>query len=51
MTATSGTMFHRTVTHLTPAQHDHSAFSGEYSFDLEAEQRRNGRKPLRPPSS
>jgi hypothetical protein len=30
------------VTHLTPAQHDHIAFHGEYSFDLEAEQRRDG---------
>ena len=39
------------ITHLTPAQHDHIAFYGEYSFDLEAEHRRNGRRPLRPPSS
>ena len=37
--------------HLTPAQHDHINFYGTYSFDLEAELRREGHRPLRPPAA
>jgi len=33
--------------HLTPAQHDHINFYGTYSFDLDAELRREGHRPLR----
>jgi len=33
--------------HLTPAQHDHINFYGTYSFDLDAELRREGHHPLR----
>jgi hypothetical protein len=33
--------------HLTPAQHDHINFYGTYSFDIEAELRREGHRPLR----
>ncbi len=33
--------------HLTPAQHDHINFYGTYSFDIDAELRREGRRPLR----
>ena len=36
-----------TVAHLTPAQHDHINFYGTYSFDLDAELRREGHRPLR----
>lgn len=32
--------------HLTPAQHDHINFYGTYSFDLDAELRREGHRPL-----
>jgi len=34
------------VAHLTPAQHDHN-FYGTYSFDIDAELRREGHRPLR----
>ncbi len=37
--------------HLTPAQHDHINFYGTYSFDLETELRREGRRPLRSPAA
>jgi hypothetical protein len=37
--------------HLTPAQHDHINFYGTYSFDLETELRRQGRRPLRSPAA
>jgi hypothetical protein len=33
--------------HLTPAQHDHINFYGTYSFDIDAELRRDGHRPLR----
>jgi len=33
--------------HLTPAQHDHINFYGTYSFDIDAELRRQGHRPLR----
>ncbi|MGB8384881.1 MAG: Tn3 family transposase [Dermatophilaceae bacterium] len=33
--------------HLTPARHDHINFYGVYSFDVEAELRREGHRPLR----
>ena len=33
--------------HLTPAQHDHINFYGTYSFDIDAELRREGHRPLR----
>jgi hypothetical protein len=36
--------------HLTPAQHDHINFYGTYSFDIDAELRRDGRRPLRIPA-
>lgn len=36
--------------HLTPAQHDHINFYGTYSFDIDAEQRREGHRPLRIPA-
>jgi TnpA family transposase len=32
--------------HLTPAQHDHINFYGTYSFDIDAELRREGHRPL-----
>ena len=37
--------------HLTPAQHDHINFYGTYSFDVEAELRRQGHRPLRSPAA
>ena len=37
--------------HLTPAQHDHNNFYGSYSFDIETELRRAGRRPLRSPAA
>jgi TnpA family transposase len=37
--------------HLTPAQHDHINFYGTYSFELETELRRGGRRPLRSPAA
>ncbi len=33
--------------HLTPAQHDHINFYGTYSFDVDVELRRDGRRALR----
>jgi len=39
------------VAHLTPAQHDHINFYGTYSFDVEAELRRQGHRPLRSPAA
>ncbi len=36
--------------HLTPAQHDHINFYGTYSFDIDAELRREGHYPLRIPA-
>ena len=36
--------------HLTPAQHDHINFYGTYSFDIDAELRRDGHRPLRVPA-
>lgn len=36
--------------HLTPAQHDHINFYGTYSFDMDAERRREGHRPLRIPA-
>lgn len=33
--------------HLTPAQHDHINFYGTYTFDIDAELRRDGHRPLR----
>ena len=36
--------------HLTPAQHDHINFYGTYSFDIDAELRREGHHPLRIPA-
>lgn len=36
--------------HLTPAQHDHINFYGTYDFDIDAELRREGRRPLRVPA-
>lgn len=42
---------HDDVAHLTPAQHDHINFYGTYSFDLETELRREGRRPLRSPAA
>jgi hypothetical protein len=39
-----------TAAHLTPAQHDHINFYGTYSFDIDAELRREGRRPLRIPA-
>jgi hypothetical protein len=33
--------------HLTSAQHDHINFYGTYCFDLDAELRREGHRPLR----
>ena len=36
--------------HLTPAQHDHINFYGTYSFDIDAELRREGHRPLRIPA-
>ena len=33
-----------TATHLTPAQHDHINFYGTYSFDIDAELRRDGHR-------
>jgi len=38
-----------TPSHLSPAQHDHINFYGTYAFDIDAERRRQGRRPLRPP--
>jgi len=38
-----------TLSHLSPAQHDHINFYGTYAFDIDAELRRQGRRPLRPP--
>ena len=35
---------------LTPAQHDHINFYGTYSFDIDAELRRDGHRPLRVPA-
>lgn len=35
------------VERLTPAQHDHIDFYGTYSFDIDAEGRREGHCPLR----
>ena len=37
------------LSHLSPAQHDHINFYGTYDFDVDAELRRQGRRPLRPP--
>ena len=37
--------------HLTPAQHDHINFYGTYSFDVETELHREGRRPLRSPAA
>ena len=37
------------ATHLTPAQHDHINY-GTYSFDIDAELRREGHRPLRIPA-
>lgn len=39
-----------TAAHLTPAQHDHINFYGTYSFDIDAELRRDGHRPLRIPA-
>jgi TnpA family transposase len=39
-----------TTAHLTPAQHDHINFYGTYSFDIDAELRRDGHRPLRIPA-
>ncbi|MGO9155440.1 Tn3 family transposase [Mycobacterium sp.] len=39
-----------TAAHLTPAQHDHINFYGTCSFDIDAELRRNGHRPLRIPA-
>jgi TnpA family transposase len=36
--------------HLTPAQHDHINFYCTYSFDIDAELRRDGHRPLRVPA-
>jgi hypothetical protein len=36
--------------HLTPAQHDHINFYGTYDFDIDAELRREGHRPLRVPA-
>ena len=36
--------------HLTPAQHDHINFYGTYDFDIKAELRREGHRPLRVPA-
>ena len=36
--------------HLTPGQHDHINFYGTCSFDIDAELRRDGRRPLRIPA-
>jgi len=38
------------ATHLTPAQHDYINFYSTYSFDIDAELRREGRRPLRVPA-
>jgi Tn3 transposase DDE domain len=35
------------IAHLMSAQHDHINFDGTYSFDIDAELRRQGRRPLR----
>ena len=46
--------YHVTVeaaAHLTPAQHDHINFYGTYSFDVETELHREGRRPLRSPAA
>ncbi len=37
--------------HLTPAHHDHINFYGTYSFDVETELHREGRRPLRSPAA
>jgi Tn3 transposase DDE domain len=39
-----------TAAHLTPAQHDHINFYGTFSFDIDAELRRDGHRPLRIPA-
>lgn len=39
-----------TAAHLTPAQPDHINFYGTYSFDIDAELRREGHRPLRIPA-
>ncbi|HWS94048.1 MAG TPA: Tn3 family transposase, partial [Mycobacterium sp.] len=39
-----------TAAHLTPAQHDHINFYGTYLFDIDAERRREGHRPLRIPA-
>lgn len=39
-----------TAAHLTPAQHDHINFYGTYPFDIDAELRRDGHRPLRIPA-
>lgn len=38
------------ATTVTAAQHDHINFYGTYSFDIDAELRREGHRPLRIPA-
>lgn len=40
----------KAAANLTPAQHDHINFYGTYSFDIDAELRREGHRPLRVPA-
>lgn len=37
------------LVHLSPAQHDHINVYDTYDFNIDAEVRRQGRRPLRPP--